>query len=414
MAFEDSDVVRSALRVQGFRDREFDFQLIRAMGVADYGGSTVGECLAAASEITDGSPQSWSRAFTAMANRVEGYARQCVQAGHVRSGRDHLLRASTYFRTAEYYTDAETEVVTRTGERSQACFTEAAALSSPPIEVVEVPFEGASIPGYFIHPDPGAAGVASGLPLPTLVGVGGFDSSAEELYFHYGAPGGERGWNVFVFDGPGQPGCLRRHPDLTFRPDYEVPISAALDAVCARPDVDPGRLALVGQNFGGYFAARATACDERVRALVANSPVVDMSRYIEAWTGSAVFRMSRDIRPEDVVGVPEDLMPHQMGWGIEAICRRFGVRSFHEWRQFMSEFVMGELLASITCPTLALVGEREGTEPLAQTDEFVAGVAGPVTLHRFTVNQGAAAHCQADNIRLSAQVTFDWLDELFR
>jgi hypothetical protein len=61
MSFEDSDIVRSANQVEGFRDDEFDYQLIRAMGVADYGGSTVGECLAAATEIVDGSPQSWAR-----------------------------------------------------------------------------------------------------------------------------------------------------------------------------------------------------------------------------------------------------------------------------------------------------------------------------------------------------------------
>ena len=39
MSFEDSDVVRSAVRVEGFRDDEFNYQLIRALGVADYGGS---------------------------------------------------------------------------------------------------------------------------------------------------------------------------------------------------------------------------------------------------------------------------------------------------------------------------------------------------------------------------------------
>ena len=34
MSFEDSDVVRSAVRVEGFRDDEFNYQLIRALGVA--------------------------------------------------------------------------------------------------------------------------------------------------------------------------------------------------------------------------------------------------------------------------------------------------------------------------------------------------------------------------------------------
>ena len=29
----------------------------------------------------------------------------------------------------------------------------------------------------------------------------------------------------------------------------------------------------------------------------------------------------------------------------------------------------------------------------------------------FRPADGASTHCQADNIRLSAQVTFDWLDE---
>ena len=63
MSFEDSDIVRSAVRVEGFRDDEFNYQLIRALGVADYGGSTVGECLAVVAEITDGSPRSWALAF---------------------------------------------------------------------------------------------------------------------------------------------------------------------------------------------------------------------------------------------------------------------------------------------------------------------------------------------------------------
>ena len=70
VSFEDSDVVRSAIRVEGFRDDEFNYQLIRALGVADYGGSTVGECLAVVAEITDGSPRTWALAFERLAERV--------------------------------------------------------------------------------------------------------------------------------------------------------------------------------------------------------------------------------------------------------------------------------------------------------------------------------------------------------
>jgi pimeloyl-ACP methyl ester carboxylesterase len=412
VSFEDSDVVRSAIRVEGFRDDEFNYQLIRALGVADYGGSTVGECLAVASEITDGSPQSWALAFEGLARRVEAKGRACLGEGHRVSGRDHLMRASTYYRTAEYYADGVSGSSLRTGERSRACFAEGASLLDPPVELVDVPFEGGSLPGYLVHPPPGV-GSEDGARLPTLVGVGGFDSSAEELYFHLGAPGVERGWNVFTFDGPGQPGCMRGNPDMTFRPDYEVPLGAVIDHLSRRSDVDPDRLALAGQSFGSYFATRAAATDSRVRALVANPPIVDMGRYLEAWVGTEVFRMSRDIRPEDVIGVPEDLMPRQMQWGIAAICNRFGVASFHEWREAMVAYRLDGLASSVSCPALALMGDREGAEPLAQFNAFVSQVGGPVTPVLFTPKDGASTHCQADNIRLSAQVTFDWLDAQF-
>jgi alpha-beta hydrolase superfamily lysophospholipase len=410
VSFEDSDVVRSAVRVEGFRDDEFNYQLIRALGVADYGGSTVGECLAVVAEITDGNTESWAGAFERLADRVEGRARQCLARGRRVSGRDHLLRASTYYRTAEYYADGVSGRSLRMGERSQACFADAAGLFDPPIELVDVPFQGGALPGYLVRP-PDAG--RDGRPAPTLVGVGGFDSSAEELYFHLGAPGAERGWNVFVFDGPGQPGAMRRDPALTFRPDYEVPIGAVLDHLAARPEVDADRLALAGQSFGSYFAARSAATDRRVRALVADPPVVDMSRYMEAWVGSEVFRMKRDVRPEDVIGVPEDLMPRQMQWGIAAICSRFGVASFHAWRDAIAHYRLDDLAPSIACPSLAMIGDREGAEPTAQFDAFVDQVGGPVTSVRFHPQDGASTHCQSDNIRLSAQVTFDWLDEQF-
>lgn len=405
VSFEDSDVVRSAVRVEGFRDDEFNYQLIRALGMADYGGSSVGECLAVVAEITDGSPRSWTRGFEQLAQRVEAHGRECLAAGREVSGRDHLLRASTYYRTAEYYGGGAG--ADGAGARSQACFSEAAALVRPPVEPLSVPFGDGVLPGYLVRPPADTGGDG---PRPTVVAVGGFDSSAEELYFQLGIPGAERGWNVVVFDGPGQLGCMRTEPTMTFRPDYEVPIAAVLDSVANLPGVDPGRLALCGQSFGSYFAARSAATDARVRALVANPPVVDMGRYMEAWVGTDVYRMVRDIRPEDVAGVPEDLMPRQMQWGIEAICTRFGVPSFHAWRDAMASYRLGGLTADITCPVLALVGEREGVEPRSQFDALVAGVAGPVTTRVFRPADGASAHCQSDNLRLSAQVTYDWLD----
>jgi pimeloyl-ACP methyl ester carboxylesterase len=410
VAFEGSQITRSVTRVSGFRDPEFDYQLLRAMGAADYGGSTVGECLSAAGMIADGDTDSWVSAFCDLAARVEQKADRCREEGHLVSARDHYLRASTYHRTAEYYAEADPEVLAECGRRSRACFESAAALFDPPVEPLSIPFEDGFLPGYMVRPRAGTA--PDDRPRGTLVGFGGFDSGAEEMYFQLGAPGAARGWQVVLFDGPGQTGCMRRNPTMTYRPDYEAPVGAVLDEVERRLGPAGGFLALAGMSIGGYFAARTAAHDDRVQALVVDSALVDLSRYFEAFLGPEVFRMHRDIRPEDVAGVPEDLLPHQMLWGIAAVCRRFGVASLQEWKARLRAYRLESALSSITCPSLALVGQREGPEVLRQSAEFTAGVRGPVTSHSFSVDDGADAHCQANNLRLAAQVVFDWLDDL--
>jgi pimeloyl-ACP methyl ester carboxylesterase len=402
--------MRSITRVSGFRDPEFDYQLLRAMGVADYGGSSVGECLAAAGMITDGDTGSWVSAFCHLAARVEERAANCLEAGHVVSARDHFLRASTYHRTAEYYAEADPPVLAECGRRSRACFEAAAALFDPPVEPLSIPFEDGLLPGYLVPPRAGSA--PEGRPVGTLVAIGGFDSGAEEMYFQLGAAGAARGWQVVVFDGPGQTGCMRRNPTMTYRPDYEAPLGAVLDDVEARFGMRGGFVALTGMSIGAYFATRAAAHDGRVHALVADSPLVDLYRYFEAFLGPEVFRMRRDIRPEDVAGIPEDLLPAQMLWGIAAVCRRFGVGSLQEWKAHLREYRLESELSTVSCPSLALVGEREGDEVLRQADEFAAGVRGPLTACRFSVDDGADAHCQANNQRLAAQVVYDWLDDL--
>jgi pimeloyl-ACP methyl ester carboxylesterase len=410
VAFEGSQITRSVTRVTGFRDPEFDYQLMRAMGVADYGGSTVGECLAAAGMITDGDTGSWVSAFCDLAARVEVRARTCLEAGHMVSARDHFMRASTYHRTAEYYAEADPEVLAESGLRSRACFEAAAGLFDPPVEPLSIPFETGSLPGYLVRPRTGTA--PGGRPRGTLVAFGGFDSGAEEMYFQLGAPGAARGWQVVLFDGPGQTGCMRKNPTMTYRPDYEAPVGAVLDDVDRRLGPEGGFVALAGMSIGGYFAARTAAHDGRVRALVADSPLVDLYRYFEAFLGPEVFRMHRDIRPEDVAGIPEDLLPAQMVWGIAAVCRRFGVASLQAWKEQLRSYRLESALSAVSCPSLALVGLREGPEVLRQADEFTTGVSGPVTTYRFSPDDGADAHCQANNLRFASQVVYDWLDEL--
>ena len=102
--------------------------------------------------------------------------------GHLESARECYLRASTYFRTAEFYlhgNPGDPRILSES-RASQKAYAEGARLTGPTWEPVQIPYEGTTLPGYFYKAD------NSGKSRPTLIFHGGLDSSLEEL-FYFGA-----------------------------------------------------------------------------------------------------------------------------------------------------------------------------------------------------------------------------------
>jgi len=239
----------------------------------------------------------------------------------------------------------------------------------------------------------------------------GFDGTAEELYFQTGAAALERGWNVLLAEGPGQTGFLRFHPRVSFRPDYEAPVGAIINYVLSRGDVDPQWLALYGISYGGYFASRAAAHDDPIKALVANSPITDLRAYVVGFTGTDTATNPPPIKLEEIDSLPDQQLPPGMKLSLKMSLRRFGVDSIQAWLERLREFQIGDALRNIRCPSLALVGEAEGSVSMDLFESFSRSVSGPVTRRIFTQAEGADSHCQLANLPLSNAVIYDWLDE---
>jgi pimeloyl-ACP methyl ester carboxylesterase len=230
-----------------------------------------------------------------------------------------------------------------------------------------------------------------------------------------GCPALERGYNIVHLAGPGQMDVFRFHPDTHFEPDYENPLKTVIDFLAERSEVDMGRLAILGLSFGGYFATRATAHEPRVKALIANSPIVNLRDYMVAFIGSdpAEAPEAENVRLEDLPAMPDEFLSRQLKTMCENLMVRFGQLSLRETFLYLREFTVGEAVSQITCPSLALVGTGEGGEPEKQHKEFCAKVSGPVASHTFTAFEGADTHGQVGNPSFAAVVTLDWLDELF-
>ena len=391
-----------------FQDPEFSFQLLRAIGNAVYGGADIGECLSTAYRIKEGDFESWYQEWLKTADRVRKIADKCLAGGHRVSAREAYLRASNYYRSAEFYLhgDPSDPRILQTWGKSRECFSKAAQLFSPPFQAVEISYEGTTLPGYFFRVDD------SGTPRPTLLLHTGFDGTVEELYFDGGAAALRRGYNCLAFEGPGQ-GRVIREQKIYFRPDWERVVTPVVDYALTRPEVDPHRIALMGLSLGGYLAPRAAAYEHRIVACIANGGVFD---FFEGVT--AKYPESPEAIKEHIIQDPSAFDAEmreaarsnsELRWSMEDGMWKFGATSPSEWMLKITDYTLKDCADKITCTTLVIDSEAEQFFG-GQAQKLYDALKCPKEFMVFTIEESAEEHCQIGAHALSHQRIFDWLD----
>ena len=131
-----------------FKDESFAFEFVRNLGFMYYGGSDLGEMMATAGQIKEGDFESWFSEWDKRARRLLSRADAGLGAGHLESARECYLRASTYFRTAEFYlhgNPGDPRILSES-KASQKAYAEGARLTGPTWESVQIPYEGTHYP----------------------------------------------------------------------------------------------------------------------------------------------------------------------------------------------------------------------------------------------------------------------------
>ncbi|MFD4832126.1 alpha/beta hydrolase family protein [Streptomyces uncialis] len=395
------------------RTPTFEFEFLRTIGHARYGGADIGECLATAGRIIDGDFVSWYDEWNRTADRVREQADLSLSSGHTVSGRDALMRASNYYRSADFFLhgDRSDPRITRAREASVTCYRRAAGLFDPPLERVRIPFEGTTLPGYFYAPD------SSGRSRPTVVMHNGFDGTGDECYFMGGRAAQERGYNVLAFEGPGQGEVLHKQ-GLPFRPDWENVVGPVLDHLLQRPEVDAERIALLGISMGGVLAPRAAAFDQRVRAVIAFDGVYDMFDFalglVPLPPEEATRRLLADEDEELDTLLRTILAEHSVArwstdhgmWAMDASTPRTFLGKLHDYH------LRDGIAERVTCPVLVMKSEDDFAFD-GQPEALYDHLPGVKVLVEFTDEEGAGAHCQVGAMNLAAARMFDWLDDVF-
>ncbi|WP_214035824.1 alpha/beta hydrolase, partial [Methanospirillum sp.] len=252
-------------------DPEFDFELKRTLSSMYSGGSDLGEVIATASRIRPLNYENWHVEWTRTADHFKNVGDTAFEHGHLVSAHDAWLRAQTYYRTAEFFLhrNPDDPRILTSWKNSVDTFRAAMELDPVHMEMVRIPYENTTLPGYFYSGD------ESKKKKPLLVIQTGYDGTQEELYFN-ALEGVKRGYNVLTFEGPGQ-GEVIRVQKIPFRYDWENVVGPVLDYAMTRQDVDPERIGMWGISMGGYFVPRAAAFDHRIRAVIADSAIYDMA-----------------------------------------------------------------------------------------------------------------------------------------
>ncbi len=389
-----------------FENVEFDGQFLRVLDGVYYGCADVGESFVTARRITPDDHDSWLAEWNALADRIYAAGVASRDGGHRVSAREAFHRASTYYRNAGVFlfrAPLEDGFVA-SYERQRDAFRQAAELADTPIESVEIPYEGTTLPGYFLTP----AGLG---PFPTLVITDGYDGTVEELYQMGGLAAVRRGYAVLMVDGPGQGSALLEQ-GLTFRPDWEAVVTPQIDWLLARPEIDPKRIALMGRSWGGYLAPRAATAEHRIAALIA-----DAAQYAP---GEAAIRLL----PEEYQGrfaagdADEDELNEvllaamaenpYLDFAIRRGLLTHGVERPIQYLRAYVPFTIAGLADRITCPTLIIEAENDvrGGDARPLYDAIVA----PKEYLLFTNAEGAGEHDESGAASLFAQRVFDWLD----
>lgn len=391
----------------GFKDPLYSFQALRTVSATNGAAADIGECLVAVNAIKEGDDESWYREWLQLAERLEEHAHQCKNRGHLESARTALLRASNYYRTAEFllHTNPSDPRIVPTWKKSRDTFREMSKLSHRPIIGVRMPFENTFLPGYLCF------AAKDNVRRPLLLIQTGFDGTAEELYYQIAQAALLRGYNCLLFEGPGQ-GEVIREQRIPFRNNWETVITRVVDYIHQLKNVDMDRIALIGISFGGYLVPRALAFEQRIKVGIANGGVYDFHQVCmrgkvddnDLDNPTACAEIDNAIR-EEMKNQP------MIRWGVGNGMFTFGASSPTEWLRMTRPYHLKDVAHNIKARMLIIDSDHDEDMP-GQSKQLYEALKCQKDYLQFTSKEGAGEHCQIGAYAFSNENILDWLDEV--
>ncbi|GLB29445.1 alpha/beta hydrolase [Lacrimispora amygdalina] len=363
----------------------FNYQLNRTYA---WSNGDLEELKAVAAKITDAA--TWEKELLELAEKALQEKR--------------MENAIAYYRMAEFFMyDGHPAKIT-TYDKAVNLFYDyhADLFKSQMIKRDLVPFGAAHLPVLYTIPEDGKF-------TDTILLHGGYDSYMEEfvpmmLYLR------ENGFAVYLFEGPGQGGALRKE-GLTFIPQWEIPVKTILDYY------NLNDVTIIGLSLGGMLAPRAAAFEGRIKRVVAWSllpNLFDLFLYDMPKNFQQVTRLLMEMENEEVINlIMKSLMKKDplIEWAINHGIHNMGVHTPYEYLKKINQFQYMDVASQITQDFLLIGAEKDHFIPVDFYKPIIEELknVNSLTYRLFTEKENAENHCNAGNTKLVLDTIINWI-----
>jgi len=240
-------------KVNPFKDPSYAEGARQRMQQFSGGGNDPEAVKAIFSKMTSFDPEPWVAEWTKLAVPFEEKGAELESQGKMVEANKAYEQASRYYEAARF------PVINSPAKKEayRKCivnFRKAIRTWDPPLEIVEIPFEGKTIIGHLRKPK----GVTRP---PIVIRTGGVDGYKEGRNLNESLNIGAAGFEV---DMPGSGEC-----PLFNKPDSSRLYSVIIDYLLTRQDVDGRRIGFVGGSYGGYYGGKMAYVEpKRLKACV--------------------------------------------------------------------------------------------------------------------------------------------------
>lgn len=336
------------------------------------------------------------------------WKRELIALGNEAMSEERIENAIAYYRMSEFFMydgDPDKKKYYQLAtDLFYQYYTDYFEGENPRIERFEVPYETVKLPVMRVVPINENKG--------RILIHGGNDSYFEEflftiLYLQ------EQGFEVYLFEGPGQGGVMRLQ-GMHFTHEWEKPVKAVLDYF----DLD--QITIIGISLGGYLAPRAAAFDKRIARVVAWSifPCFqDVIVGMESPGVQKIFYLLMNLHAKPIINLIFNTLAKKepvIDWGLKHGMYAYEANSAYDYARKLKLYDMEPVADKITQDML-IIGANEDHfidyRIVSREINMLKNVKS-LTFRLFTDKEDTQNHCNVGNGKLVLDTICNWITQI--